>query len=432
MRFISTGGQPGAVTLREAAFKGLAPDGGLYVPETLSPLPASFFKELSTLSLPEMATVVAANILGDSLPEAVLQGICEEAFNFPVPLAEVTPGRYLLELFHGPSYAFKDFGARFMARLLAYYLEQEARELHVLVATSGDTGGAVALGFLNVPGIKVSILYPSGKVSGLQEKQLTTLGGNITALEVDGNFDDCQRIVKAAFNDAELSRKHGLTSANSINICRLVPQSFYYFHACAQLAEAQLPVVFSVPSGNFGNLCAGLLAKRIGLPVDHFVAATNANDVFVKYLESGNYNARPSVRTLSNAMDVGDPSNYARIAHLYNYDFTALRKDVFGHSVSDAETTACIERVFAEHNYLLEPHAAVAWLGLEAYEKTLGRPFVAAALGTAHPAKFMDVIPAQLAEKIVLPAGLQDAMQKEKKSIKIKPEFAELKAYLEG
>ena len=433
MRFISTNRNAPPVSFREAAFKSLAPDVGLYLPETISPLPPAFWEGLQARSFPETAAWVSSHLLGDSLPPEVLAELCADAFNFELPLTEIAENRYVLELFHGPSYAFKDFGARFMARVLAWYLKQQGESLHILVATSGDTGGAVALGFLGMPGIKVTILYPCGGVSHLQEKQLTTLGANITALEVQGSFDDCQRLVKQAFADPELSKKHGLTSANSINLCRLVPQSFYYFQAYKLLDEKGLPLVFSVPSGNFGNLCAGLLAKRIGLPVPQFVAATNANDVFVKFLQTGNYTPRPSVRTLSNAMDVGNPSNYARIADLYQNNAKALTAHVSGYSVSDPDTTDCLNELYDRFGYLSEPHAAVGYRGLQHYatsEAGKKTPFSGVVLGTAHPAKFTDVMPPRLAEKVPLPEGLGLAMEKEKQSVLIEARFEALKEYL--
>ena len=328
MIYYSTNNKNQRVSLREAVIQGLAPDNGLYMPESIPVLSASFFESLSQLSFQEIGFRVAKSLIGEDIPTNELKRIVDHTIQFDAPLVEIERDVFSLELFHGPTLAFKDFGARFLSGLLGYFANQQDKEITILVATSGDTGSAVANGFLNVPGTKVIVLYPSGKVSDIQEKQFTTLGGNITALEIDGTFDDCQRLVKQAFMDEELKRKLFLTSANSINIARLIPQSFYYFHAYAQLKDKQSEIVFSVPSGNFGNLTAGLFAKRMGLPIHKFIAATNRNDIVPKYLQTKLFSPRPSVQTISNAMDVGNPSNFARILDLYQSDFDALSKDI--------------------------------------------------------------------------------------------------------
>jgi threonine synthase len=338
---------------------------------------------------------------------------------------------YVLELFHGPSLAFKDFGARFMSRLMAYYLAKDKKDINILVATSGDTGGAVAQGFYNMPGIQVTILYPSGKVSDLQEKQLTTLGGNIIALEIAGTFDDCQRMVKEAFLDEELNVKFNLSSANSINISRLIPQSFYYFYAYAQVKKLGKEVVFSVPSGNFGNLCGGLIAKRMGLPIAHFVATTNANNVIPDYLASGVFNPRPSVRTISNAMDVGNPSNYQRLVAFYNEDVKAMRMDVTGKYFTDEQTEEVLKKVYDATGYVLDPHTAVAYLGLRAYmNENTNKEVTGIFLATAHPAKFIEVVNSVIGKNIEIPESLQAASKLKKVSIPMGNQFKDLKAYL--
>ncbi|MFQ3575065.1 MAG: threonine synthase, partial [Cytophagales bacterium] len=340
MQLHSTNKNSPEVPFEQAIFLGLPPDNGLYMPNHIPTLDKDFFNQLPNLSLPEIAFQVSKALIGDDIPENILKELIEDAINFEAPLVEIGKDEYALELFHGPSLAFKDFGARFMSRIMGYFLKKNNDFVHILVATSGDTGGAVAMGFYNTPNIKVSILYPSGKVSDLQEKQLTALGGNIEAYEVNGTFDDCQAMVKKAFLDRNLADKLHLSSANSINIARLIPQTFYYFNTVAALMRkgAKKPIVFVVPSGNFGNIGAGLIAKRMGLPVYDFVAATNANDIIPKYLESGNFEPKPSVRTISNAMDVGNPSNFARIKALYSSSVENLRKDMKGFSFDDEST----------------------------------------------------------------------------------------------
>lgn len=430
MQLYSTNHKSENVGLEEAIFRGLPQDNGLYMPTVISPMSDDFFAKIDKLSFREMSYEVSKKIVGDSVPHSILREIVETAINFDAPLVQVEDDVYCLELFHGPSHAFKDFGARFMARLMSYYLQKTQKEINILVATSGDTGGAVALGFLNQPGINVTILYPSGMVSNLQEKQLTTLGGNITAIEIKGTFDDCQKLVKQAFLDAELTKKKNLSSANSINIARLIPQSFYYYYAYSKLKAKGKPVVFSVPSGNFGNITAGLIAKRMGLPIHKFVASTNANNIIPEYLESGKFNPRPSVSTLSNAMDVGNPSNFARMAALYENSVEKMREDVVGYSFTDDQTKEALSKVYTESKYIMCPHTSVAYLGLKQEMAKESKKVSGVFLGTAHPAKFMDVIDESIAKEIVLPTSLKAAMAKEKKSIQMAPDFRLLKDFL--
>jgi threonine synthase len=430
MQFYSTNHKSENVGLEEAIFRGLPQDNGLYMPVAINPMADDFFAKIDKMSFREISYEVSKKIIGDSVPHSVLREIVETAINFDAPLVQVEDDTYCLELFHGPSHAFKDFGARFMARLMSFYLQKSHKEINILVATSGDTGGAVALGFLNQPGINVTILYPSGMVSNIQEKQLTTLGGNITAIEIKGTFDDCQKLVKQAFLDTELTKKKNLSSANSINIARLIPQSFYYHYAYSKLKAKGKPLVFSIPSGNFGNLTAGLIAKRMGLPVEKFIAATNANNVIPEYLETGKFTPRPSVSTLSNAMDVGNPSNFARMAALYENNVDKIREDVEGYYFTDEQTREALAKVNAEANYIMCPHTAVAYLGLKASQAKHNKKVSGVFLGTAHPAKFMDVIDENIAKNIVLPASLKVAMAKEKKSIPMAPDFRLLKDFL--
>ena len=429
MELFSTLHQSPNVRLEEAVFRGLPPDNGLYVPVSIPKLPDDFFSRIDKLSFQEIAFEVSKALIGSEIPANVLREIVYEAINFDAPLVQLEENIYVQELFHGPSLAFKDFGARFMARLMSYFLSKKNREVNILVATSGDTGGAVALGFLKTPGINVTILYPSGKVSNLQEKQLTTLDNNITALEINGTFDDCQRLVKQAFLDDELSKRLNLSSANSINIARLIPQSFYYFYAYSKVKKYNKPLVSSVPSGNFGNLTAGLIAYKMGLPVKHFVASTNANDVVPEYLETGIFKARPSVHTLSNAMDVGNPSNYPRMTSLFDNDITKLREMLTGYRFTDKETTEAIEKVYKDINYIMCPHTAVAYLGLK---KHIGdnSMITGVFLSTAHPAKFIDVLDRKIADKITLPESLQNMLNKKKKSVELGKDFEGLKNYL--
>lgn len=438
MQLYSTNSNTLKTTFLHAAMQGLADDGGLWMPSALPRLQSSFFAELPRMSMADMAVQVMQAYIGDEIPAQDLEPMVRDAFNFDAPLVRVSENIYALELFHGPTLAFKDFGARFMARAMSYARKAQGTvsdsrgDLCVLVATSGDTGSAVAHGFWNVPGIRVVILYPEGKVSDVQEKQLTTMGGNITALEVQGTFDDCQALVKMAFQDASLAKTLALTSANSINIARLLPQSLYYFRAMAQLPEeVRENVVFCTPSGNFGNLTGGLFARRLGLRVKKFLAATNRNDTFVQYLASGSYNAKPSVETPSNAMDVGNPSNFARIEALYGGSLEAMRKDIAAAKISDEETLATVVRVEKEHGYLMCPHTAVGYLATERFLQT---PEMSGAVGvvlsTAHPAKFGTVIASALGKPVALPERLQDYVRKEKKAMLMPNNYERLREFL--
>ena len=440
MRFVSTAGESPATSLADALRLGLALDGGLFVPEELPTLPAAFFAGLPGRSLHETASAAAEHLLGADFEPRVLRSIVADALDFEIPLVRLTGGRHaedvrILELFHGPTLAFKDVGARFLARLLSHTREDSPaagrRELTILVATSGDTGGAVAQAFFGVEGTRVAVLYPRGKVSALQERQFTTLGGNIRAFAVDGTFDDCQRLVKQAFADHELHRKLGLTSANSINVGRLLPQIFYYLHAAAQLAaeDGGREIVFSTPSGNFGNLTAGLMAKRLGLAC-RFVAATNVNDVVPEYLATGVYQPRPSRRTISNAMDVGDPSNFARIEHLYEHDVDALRADVRGRWYDDGATRRAIAEVDRDHGYLMDPHTAVGYLALR--DVLAGEPeeTVGIVLATAHPAKFRDEVEPVVGREIELPPQLAERLDEPVLSEELANDVTELKRRL--
>ncbi len=419
------------VDLKQAILRSLPPDNGLYMPNALPVLDAAFWKSWRELTFPEIGIAVADAFFGEDVPPQALVDIVEGTVTFDAPLVMLAPGDHILELFHGPTLAFKDFGARFMARLMAWLTRGEDRELTVLVATSGDTGGAVASAFHNVPGTRVIILYPQGKVSGLQEKQLTALGGNITALEIDGSFDDCQALVKSAFLDRELSERLNLTSANSINLARLVPQSFYYIHAARQLADGIKPT-FVIPSGNFGNLTAGLLAMQLGLPVDHFVAATNRNDVVPEYLRSGEYKPRPSEATISNAMDVGAPSNFVRMQALFGGSWDSMKSRVSGMAFSDAQTRAAIRTVKALHDYDLDPHGAVGWLAAQKWRST--HPVCATVtLETAHPAKFLDIMDAELgAGTIEVPERLAILAQREKVATRLPADQAVFRDWLQA
>lgn len=428
MNYYSTNGQSPRVDFREAAIKGQAPDKGLYFPENIPMLEKSFLEGLNSMSKAEIGFRVIRPYVGNSIPEDELFRIVEETVNFEFPLVKIENNVYTLELFHGPTLAFKDVGARFMSRCLGYFSKGDERKLTVLVATSGDTGGAVANGFYNVDGVEVVILYPSGKVSSVQEKQLTTLGKNIRSLEVDGTFDDCQALVKKAFSDAELTSEMFLTSANSINVARWLPQQFYYFFAAAQWTKKDAPVI-SVPSGNFGNICAGLLANRSGLPVKHFIAACNANDVIPRFMNDGSYHPASTVQTISNAMDVGDPSNFSRILELFGKDLNAIRERMTSYSFSDEQTSAEIRAVLDEDDYLLDPHGAVGLLGLKRYLKE--HPGAAGYfLETAHPVKFYDVVEEITGQSVEIPDSVRSILPLEKTSTKISADFEELKAEL--
>ncbi len=429
MQLYSTNNPDFRVDLREAIFKGLPDDKGLFMPLNIPHLSGDFIQNLPSFSFQEIAYTVAQTLMQGAIPDGDLRNIVETAINFPAPVVHLDDHTHILELFHGPSLAFKDFGARFMANLMSYYNRGEDKELTILVATSGDTGGAVAAGFYQTPGIRVIILYPSGKVSPLQEKQLTTLGHNITALEVSGTFDDCQALVKQAFLDREITGRIRLSSANSINIARLIPQSFYYFEAYKQVQDLDLPVVFSVPSGNFGNLTAGLLAKRMGLPVHHFLAATNANDVVPAYLSGGMYVPRPSVRTLSNAMDVGNPSNFARMLDLYGSTWNTMRSDITGYCASDAETQKAMIDVDSRYQYVMDPHGAVGFLALRQYQEQ--HPDTAGIiLETAHPAKFLEDVEDILGRSIEVPERLAVLADRKKEVAEMGTGYAQFKSWL--
>ena len=420
-KFYSTKSPGQFVDLKEAVLRSLPSDNGLYMPEYIDPLPAHFWENWRDLSLPEIGFEVAKMIFRDSVPEKQLEKIVHQSANFPAPLVTLKEREHILELFHGPTLAFKDFGARFMARLMGWLTREDEGLLTVLVATSGDTGGAVASAFHNVPGTRVVILYPKGKVSDLQEKQLTTLGGNITSLEVDGTFDDCQRLVKSTFLKREMAEDLNLTSANSINISRLVPQSFYYFEAARKLPHGVQPT-FVIPSGNFGNLTAGLLAEKLGLEVERFVAATNRNDVIPTYLQEGEYRPRPSVATISNAMDVGAPSNFARMEDIFGNEWKSMRARVAGFSYDDQMTREAIRRIKVETGYTLEPHGAVGWLAAEEWRK-LNPEAHTVVLETAHPAKFLDVMEEELGEgAVAIPKRLGCLANLEKVAIPMAPD----------
>lgn len=428
MNLYSTKNKATNYSLREAVLQGLPSDNGLFMPAVISKLSQQFFENISSKSFAELSFDVAKNLIGDEIPDADLKAIVYDAINFEAPLIQLDEQIFILELFHGPTLAFKDFGARFMSRLVSYYIKNETRKTTILVATSGDTGSAVANGFYDVEGIDVVILYPSGKVSPLQEKQLTTLDKNISALEIKGTFDDCQRLVKQAFLDNDLRNVLTLSSANSINIARLIPQSFYYFYAFAQLNENK-PVLFSVPSGNFGNLTAGLFAKKMGLPVERFIAATNQNKIVPDYLSNGLFEAKASVQTISNAMDVGNPSNFMRMMDFYP-EVDAMKKDISGYAFTDVETKAEMRNVAQQYKYITDPHCAVGILGLKKYlneNKTVNKGIV---LGTAHPAKFIEVVEDALSTTISLPNQLADMASKMKNALLMEADFEKFKSYL--
>lgn len=429
MQFYSTNNTDLRVDLKEAIIRSLPADNGLYMPEVITPLPQSFWDQWREMSFSEMGFHVAHQILGDSIPADDLKKIVEDAINFDAPVVNIEENVSILELFHGPTLAFKDFGARFMARIMAYLTKGDSEELTVLVATSGDTGGAVASAFHNVTGTRVIILYPKGGVSNLQEKQLTTLGGNISALEVEGTFDDCQAMVKSCFLDREFSQKHNLTSANSINISRLIPQAFYYFHAARQLPVGVEPT-FVIPSGNFGNLTAGLLAQRLGLPIAHFVAATNINDVVPQYLSDGDYQPRPSEATVSNAMDVGAPSNFARMSHLFSDSWDAMRESISGVAVDDEETLAAVRSVKATTGYTIDPHGAVGYVAAKLWLEASPESHTVI-LETAHPSKFLDTMEQELGEgSVEIPERLACLSERAKVATLIKADTQLVRDYL--
>lgn len=432
MEYYSTNHKTRNVSLQEAVTKGLASDRGLFMPTTIHTLPAAFFRNIGQLSLQEISYAVAGTLFGEDVDSSELKRIVYETLNFEIPLVYINDDIYSLELFHGPTAAFKDVGARFMARLLGYFNERSQSKgvVNVLVATSGDTGSAVANGFLGVEGVRVFVLYPEGKVSKIQEAQFTTLGQNITAVEVNGTFDDCQALVKAAFVDDELNAKMRLSSANSINVARFLPQMFYYFHGYAQLVQrgqADKDLVVAVPSGNFGNITAALIAKRMGLPVKRFIAANNRNDIFCKYLQTGEYSPRPSIATIANAMDVGDPSNFARILDLYGNSHEAICNDISGYSYTDEQIRATIADTYSAHGYLLDPHGATAYRalseGLKANESGIF-------IETAHPAKFKDTVESIINAPVQVPEKLQRFMNGTKQTVKMPSGFTAFKKFL--
>lgn len=430
MKLYSTKHQVSKVNLEEAVFKGLPADNGLFMPTEIPQLSREFIDNIEKYDFQTIAFEITRTLLQGSIPDRDIKDIIVDAVNFDAPLVKVTEGNYCLELFHGPSLAFKDFGARFMSRLMSYYLQKEKKEINILVATSGDTGSAVAQGFLGAPGIKVTILYPSGKVSVNQEKQLTTLGENITALEIDGVFDDCQRLVKTAFLDEELSSQISLSSANSINIARLIPQSFYYAYAYAQLKTLGKPVVFSVPSGNFGNLCGGMIVRNMGLPIHHFIASTNANDVVPNYIDTGVFEPRQSIATVSNAMDVGNPSNFPRVLALHDNEYEKVKAGITGKRYNDEVTLYTIKRTFEETGYVMCPHTSVAFMGLVDYKKETGFDGNGVFLSTADPSKFADIVEETIGQEVKMPDRLKSIINKEKQSIKLSKDFVDFKKWL--
>ncbi len=440
MKLYSTKNKGQLFSLKEAVLKGLPDDNGLFMPTQIKPLPSSFFENIEKYSFQEIAFIVSKQLIGDNIPDEDLKIIVEKSINFPAPLVQLDETSYVLELFHGPTLAFKDFGARFMAQLMGYF-NDKAKELIILVATSGDTGGAVASGFYKTEGIKVVILYPSGKVSHLQEQQLTTLGHNIHAIEVAGSFDDCQAMVKSAFLDKALNKKFKLSSANSINIARLIPQTFYYFEAYKQIKNKALPLVFSIPSGNFGNLTAGLIAKRMGLPVHKFIAATNINEIVPNFLVSGKYEPKSSIPTISNAMDVGNPSNFYRMVDLY---FTGkdeskvdcstwnnLKDDIIGFSYNNEETRKGIIEIYNQTNYIIDPHGSIAYLAQKDYQHSIKNKVNTVILETAHPSKFIEEVNKIIPTDIEIPERLENLRNKNKKSTKMLANILDLKKYLE-
>ena len=422
------------VSLEYAVLKGLPDDNGLFMPANLPMLSNDFINSLASYSFQEIAFEICTQLIDKEIPLPIIKSIVEKSINFPAPLVALDKQTHVLELFHGPSLAFKDFGARFMAQLMAYFNRNSDKELTILVATSGDTGGAVAAGFLNTPGINVIILYPSGKVSELQEKQLTTLGNNILAIEVQGNFDDCQTMVKAAFLDLDLNKKLRLSSANSINIARLIPQSFYYFEAFKQLNDYTSSITFSVPSGNFGNLTAGVLASKMGLPVSQFIAATNKNDIVPKYLQTSSFEPKASLPTISNAMDVGNPSNFVRLLDVFGPSddcstWNNMKQMISGYAFDDKATIEGITSVFWNYGYMLDPHASVGYLAFKKYldQKPNSRGII---LETAHPSKFIEVLPPSLHSSVKIPKRLADLKFKKKESVLMKADFQLLKSFL--
>ena len=433
MNYYSTNGNAPLASLEKAVVKGLAEDRGLYMPERIEKLPKAFFEDISSMSFQDIAYNVASNFFGEDVDEDALQDIVYDTLSFDCPVVKVTDNIYSLELFHGPTLAFKDVGARFMARLLGYFMRQKSsgKMVNVLVATSGDTGSAVANGFLGVEGIHVYVLYPKGKVSPIQECQFTTLGKNITAIEVDGVFDDCQALVKSAFMDKELNDHMMLTSANSINVARFLPQAFYYFNAyarmSAQLSTSNSDLVMCVPSGNFGNICAALFGHEMGLPIKRFIAANNANDVFFNYLQTGKYEPKASIQTLANAMDVGDPSNFARIYDLYGKSHERISTLISGATYKDEQIIETMRQCYSETGYILDPHGAC---GYRALQEGLKKNEVGVFCETAHPAKFKEKVDDILGIDIEIPARLKAFMEGEKQSVEMTKDFTDFKRFL--
>jgi len=425
MRYYSLNNSSPLTSFKKAVQNGIAPDRGLYFPEKITPISKDFIKNISDYSNEEIAYEVIKQFIGDEIPTTILKEIIKKTISFDFPVVNLDENIGSLELFHGPTMAFKDVGARFMSQCLEYFNQNKTEDITVLVATSGDTGGAVASGFLNAKGVQVVILYPKGKVSEIQEKQLTTLGNNITALEVDGVFDDCQEMVKSAFLDKNISRN--LTSANSINVARWLPQMFYFFFAYKQVSKKYKDIIFSVPSGNFGNICAGLLAQKLGLPIKHFIASTNINDTVPKYLINGVYDPKPSKATISNAMDVGNPSNFIRIQELFNKNLSSLKKSFSSYSFSDDETKIMMKRIHDKFNYISEPHGAIGYLGLKKYGLKTNEFGVF--LETAHPVKFLEVVEETLKVDVAIPSQIKQVMSKEKVATSI-ANYQELKIFL--
>jgi len=429
--YYSTADRSHKVALKEAVLKGMPPDSGLYLPESLPIMPDKFFKDLPEMTFQSLSYEIAKALLGDDLPSEVLQEIIAEALNFETPLVNLSEKIKILELFHGPTLAFKDVGARFMSRLMAHFIRNDNRKLTILVATSGDTGSAVANGFFQVPGIDVVVLYPAGKISLIQEKQIGTLGENVSALKVEGTFDDCQRLVKTALVDPDIQKTLMVSSANSINIARLIPQTFYYFNAIRQVPNFHSrKIAICVPSGNFGNLTAGLIAKKMGLPVARFIAATNINHVVPDYLATGKYEPRTSIQTISNAMDVGNPSNFARMLELYDHSVEKMRRDLAGSYFNDDETRSAIAEVYRNFGYILDPHGAVGYLGIQNYLAKHPEIDTGIFLETAHPAKFRDIVEPVIGATVPIPDRLKKFLDRKILSRVISSEYDEFKELL--
>jgi len=430
MHYYSTNNKSIKVSFREAVLKGLSNDGGLFMPVSVPSIKRSFIESIENKSFQEIALEIAKGFIHNEIKDSDLEKIISDSINFDAPVVRLNDNHFILELFHGPTLAFKDFGARFMARTFSYFNRNNDKELIILVATSGDTGSAVANGFYLAEGIKVVILYPSGKISDIQEKQLTTLDKNITALEIAGTFDDCQKLVKSAFVDKDINERLNLSSANSINIARLIPQSFYYLNAFKQVKKFGKKIIFSIPSGNFGNLTAGLFAKEMGLKVERFIAAVNSNKVFTEYLVTGNLEPKPSIRTLSNAMDVGNPSNFSRIVDLYKNDLESIKKNIYAKSFDDDQTISAIKEVYEKFNYVIDPHGAVGYLASKDFIEKYGEDNLIITLETAHPSKFVDIVKSVLGIEIDIPERLKECLKKEKQSIRLSDKFSEVKNFL--